>query len=157
LDRQGGPSNMPLYSTSIDIKRPVDEVFAFFTRPANLVQLAPPDFHLELQEGPDVLKLGSRLTWKGRRWGIAQKIIQEVTQFETGKLIFEEQRQGPFARWVNLHHFTASETGALIREEIHFDPPGGLVGLMITADFVRKDLDKLFAFREAKLKELFGA
>ena len=37
--------------------------------------------------GPEVLKLGSRLVWKGRRWGIAQKIIQEVTQFEADKLI----------------------------------------------------------------------
>ena len=37
-----------------------------------------------------------------------------------------------------------------------FDPPGGLLGYMITADSIRKDLQRLLAYRELKLKEIFG-
>jgi ligand-binding SRPBCC domain-containing protein len=145
---------MPLYTVTLNLSRPLDEIFTFFTRPINLLKLAPPELHLELLDGPELMQLGSRLTWKGRRWGFSQKIIQEVTKFESAKLIVEEQKQGPFARWVHAHHFTATEAGTSIREEIHFEPPGGLLGRLISADFIRKDLDKLFAFRETKLREI---
>jgi len=149
-------SNMQQYSTTVEIARPLDEMFAFLSRPTNLARLAPPDFHLELVEGPEVMELGSRLVWKGRRWGIPQKLVQEVTTFVAGKLIVEEQRKGPFPRWIHAHHFAATAAGTQLREDIQFEPPGGIVGLMINADFIRKDLDKMFAFRATKLKELFG-
>lgn len=147
---------MPHYSNTTQIARSLDEIFAFFTAPGNLLKLAPPDLHLELLEGPAALQLGSRLIWKGRRFGFAQKITQEVTSFEYARMFVEEQRQGPFARWVHARHFSASEAGTVVRDEIQFDPPGGLLGRIVTADFIRKDLDKLFAFRETRLRELLA-
>jgi ligand-binding SRPBCC domain-containing protein len=144
------------YTVSLEIAHPLADLFAFLTKPKNLVQLAPPDLHLELLAAPDVLTLGSRLVWKGRRWGISQQIIQEVAAFDREKLIVVEQKQGPFARWVHANHFEATDGGTKIVEEIDFDAPGGLLGFIITADSIRKDLQKLLAFREQKLKEIFG-
>ncbi len=151
-----GGLDMAQHSVTISIAKPVDAVFLFFTMPTNLLKLAPPDLHIELVEGPVILQLGSRVKWKGRRWGVAQTMIQEVTSFEPGKLIVEEQKQGPLAKLIHARHFSASQTGTLIREDIQFEPPGGLLGRLVTADFVRKDLEKLIAFRETKLRELFG-
>ena len=147
---------MPHYTLALEVPRPLAELFAFFTRPTNLVQLAPADLQLQLLSAPDVLVRGARLVWQGRRWGIAQKIIQEVARFEDEKLIVVEQKQGPFARWVHAHHFTATEAGTRIEEKIDFEPPGGLLGRLISADTIRKDLDKLFAYRSARLKERFA-
>lgn len=147
---------MPQVAVTFEISRPIDDVFGFFAKPTNLLKLAPPDLHLELLEAPAILQLGSRLVWRGRRFGVAQKMIQEVTSFELSKLIAEEQKQGPFGRWSLARHFATTEVGTSVREEIHFEPPGGMLGFMVTADFIRKDLDKLLAFRETKLKELFG-
>lgn len=147
---------MPQQSVTISIAKQIDDVFLFFSTPTNLLKLAPPDLHLELVEGPAIMQLGSRLTWKGRRWGVSQKMVQEVVRFESAKLIIEEQKQGPFGRWVVERHFTMIDIGTSVREEILFEPPGGLLGRLVTADFIRRDLDKLFAFREAKLKELFA-
>ena len=147
---------MPHYTITLDIARPIPDLFAFFTRPRNLVQLAPPELHLELLTGPEVLSLGERLVWKGRRWGISQKIIQEVAALDMEKLVVIEQKQGPFARWVHAHHFEESAAGTRIVEKIDFDPPGGLLGRLVSAESIRKDLDKLSLYREKKLKELFG-
>src|SRR4051794_534795 len=97
---------MPQQSVTISIARPIDKVFLFFSKPMNLQKLAPPDFHLELVEGPAIMQLGSRITWKGKRWGVAQKMVQEVTRFESPALLVEEQKQGPFGRWVVERHFT---------------------------------------------------
>ncbi len=145
------------YTVTLEIAHPLAELFAYLTKPKNLVQLAPSDLNLELVTAPDVMVLGSRLVWKGRRWGISQQITQEVAKFERDKLIVVEQKQGPFARWVHANHFEAKGDATRIVEKIDFDPPGGLLGYVLTADKIRKDLEKLLAFREKKLKEIFGS
>jgi ligand-binding SRPBCC domain-containing protein len=146
---------MPHYSSTLEIARPLAELFSFFTKPRNLLQLAPPELSLELLTAPDVLILGARLVWKGKRYGVSQQIIQDVATFDMDKLIIVEQKQGPFKRWIHSHQFLAIDGGTLIYEKIDFEPPGGMLGFMITADSIRKDLDKLFAYRVKKLKELF--
>jgi ligand-binding SRPBCC domain-containing protein len=147
---------MPHYTATIEIARPVGDLFAFFSRPKNLVQLAPADLNLELLTAPEIMAVGSRLTWKGKRYGMSQQIVQEVASFDLDKLIIVEQKEGPFARWVHAHQFAPSGVGTLIVEKIDFEPPGGMLGFLITADGIRKDLEKLFAFRQKKLAELFG-
>jgi len=146
---------MPHYTTTLDIARPLAEMFTFFTTPKNLAQFTPPDLNLTLLTAPDILALGARIVWQGRRRGISQKIIQEVATFDLEKLIIVEQKQGPFARWVQAHHFESSATGTRIVEKIDFDPPGGLLGRMISANAIRGDLEKISAYRDKKLRELF--
>jgi ligand-binding SRPBCC domain-containing protein len=144
------------YTVTVDIAHPLPELFAYLTTPKNLLQLAPPDLSLELLTAPDMLVHGSRLVWKGRRWGVSQQMTHEVTLFESGKILVIEQKQGPFARWVHANHFEARDAGTRIVEKIDFDPPGGLLGYVITADAIRKDLDKITAYRARKIKEIFG-
>ena len=147
---------MPHYTITLEIPHPLPDLFTYLTRPKNLVQLAPPDLNLELLNAPDLMILGSRLVWKGRRWGVSQQITQEVVTFERDKLIIVEQQQGPLKRWVHANHFEATGTGTRIVEKIEFEPPGGLLGFVVTADAIRKELEKLLAYREKKLKEIFG-
>ncbi len=147
---------MPHYTNTLEIARPLAEMFAFFARPRNLLQFTPPDMNLELMSGPEILELGSRLVWKGRRWGISQQITQQVATFEKDKLIVVEQKQGPFSQWVQAHHFELADAGMRIIEKIDFTPPGGLLGFAISAESIRKELEKVSAFRAIKLRELFG-
>ena len=51
--------------------------------------------YVPLVEGPEQLSLGSRITVQGRRWGIPQRIVSEVTAFEPNVRFVDEQRQGP--------------------------------------------------------------
>jgi ligand-binding SRPBCC domain-containing protein len=146
---------MPHYTVTLEIARPLPDMFAFFTKPRNLLQFSPPDYNLELVTGPEVLALGERLVWQGRRWGIAQKLIQEVATFDIDKLIIVEQKQGPFKRWVQAHHFEPSGAGTRIIEKIDFDPPGGMLGFVVTANSIRKELDNVTAYRAKKLAEIF--
>ena len=75
-------------------------------------------------------------------------------RFHAGIVV--EQKKGPLARWIHTNHFEATEAGTKILEKIEYDPPGGLLGYMVTADAIRKELVKLLAYREVKLKEIFG-
>jgi len=147
---------MAHYTVTLEIARPVAELFAYLTRPKNLVQLAPAEMNLELVIAPEVLALGERIVWTGRRWGISQKIIQEVTVFEVEKRIAVEQKQGPFAHWTHGSHFEAIDAGTRITEDIDFAPPGGILGRLIAGDAIRKEFDQLVAHREKKLREIFA-
>ena len=147
---------MPHYTTTLEIPHPLPELFTYLTRPKNLAQLAPPDLNLELVTAPEIMILGSQLVWKGRRWGVSQQITQEVATFDRDKLIVVEQKQGPLKRWIHANHFEAIAAGTRIVEKIEYEPPGGLLGYVVTADAIRKELEKMLAFREKKLKEIFG-
>jgi ligand-binding SRPBCC domain-containing protein len=88
--------------------------------------------------------------------GIPQRLESEVTVFEPDVLFADEQRAGPFRKWVHSHRFEAVDGGTRVRDEIEFEPPGGLLGLVVTAAFIQRDLERAFAYRRQKLEELLG-
>jgi ligand-binding SRPBCC domain-containing protein len=147
---------MARFERTTRFARPVAEVFDFFAQPANLVRVSPPELHMQLVEGPERLALGSRLVLKGRRWGIPQRIVSEVTAFEPGVSFVDEQREGPFGKWAHTHRFAADDDGTCVQDQIEFEPPGGLLGFVITEGWIRSDLEWVFGYREKKLRELLG-
>jgi ligand-binding SRPBCC domain-containing protein len=147
---------MPSLIATVDLPRPTQELFDYLARSANLAALAPPELRLQLVAGPERLQLGTLLHWKARRMGISQSIINEVTLFEEGVRIGEEQRSGPFRRWTMTHRFEATAGGSILTSEVNYEPPGGMLGLLVTAEVIRKDLEKLFAYRAKRLAELFA-
>jgi len=149
---------MPRVERTETYPAPPAQAFALFRRPAERVRMAPPDLHLELEEGPDDLKLGSRVTVRGRRWGLTQRMTTEVTAFEDGVRIVEEQRQGPFRAWKHTQRFEAAPDGGVhIIDEIEFEPPGGMLGRLATADAIRAELEAAFAYRGKRLTRLLAA
>ncbi len=119
--------------------------------------LAPPELHLRLEEAPDELRLGSRLMVRGRRWGVTQRMVSEITAFEEGTLIVEEQRQGPFRSWKHTQRFAPSvEGGVCITDVIEYEPPGGVLGRLATVETIRRELERAFAYRRERLAELLG-
>jgi ligand-binding SRPBCC domain-containing protein len=147
---------MPVFESSQLIARPIEEVFAFFRAPANLVMLSPGELHLRVVEGPVLIELGSRLVLKGRRWGIPQRMVSEITAFEVPFTFTDTQIEGPLRRWVHAHRFGSVAGGTQISDRIEYEPPGGMLGFMVTASRLERDLRWIFEYRSQKLIELFG-
>jgi ligand-binding SRPBCC domain-containing protein len=147
---------MPVFEASRNYPRFVQEVFDFFRQPANLVRVSPPELHMRLAEGPERLQLGSRITLLGRRWGVPQRVVSEVTAYELDVFFVDEQRHGPFRKWIHTHRFEAIPGGTRVVDRIEFEPPGGMLGLMVTAASIERDLQWVFEFRSGKLKEILG-
>jgi ligand-binding SRPBCC domain-containing protein len=149
---------MPRFETSQDFAAAVERVFDVFSRPANLLRVMPPDLHLRVLEAPERLELGSRVTVQGRRWGLGQRVTSEVTAFEAGVGFVQEQVSGPFRRWVHAHRFEAlPDGGTRVSEAIDFEPPGGVLGLQLTAAVVERELLRVFAHRKDRWAELLGS
>jgi ligand-binding SRPBCC domain-containing protein len=147
---------MPHFDAEQTVPRPPAEVFDFFLDPANLVRVSPPELHMRLVEAPSRLQLGSVIVLRGRRWGIPQRVVSEVTALEPGVSFVDSQRQGPFARWVHTHRFEPTDGGTRILDHIEYEPPGGLLGLIVKAHTIERDLQWVYGYRSQKLKELLG-
>ena len=72
-----------------------------------------------------------------------------------GKLLIEEQRAGPFRQWKHEYRFEAcGENNTQLTDEVTFEPPGGMLGLIVTTAFVQRELTAFFHFRNRRLLEL---
>ncbi len=137
--------------------QPVAQVFDVLRRPANRVRLAPPALAMQLLAGPDCLEKNSRLTLQVRRAGLAQTIELEVTDLVPNTSLTEVQVRGPFRSWRQHYHVAATPNGGTcLTETIDFEPPGGLLGLLVSAAVIERDLRELYAQREPLLRQLLA-
>ena len=145
---------MPVFEASTPLLCSTAVLFDFLTRPANLIAVSPPELRLKLASGPEVLTLGTILTITARRWGFTQRFITEVTHFEAGRYFVEEQRHGPFRKMTHHHRVEAEGSTARMVDRVEYEPPGGPLGLLLTAARIEQEMAELYAFRVAKFKEM---
>ena len=132
-----------------------DRLFAFFLRPANVVAVAPPEMGLQLLEAPEVIEVGSRIVVRARRWGLSTRIVTEVVEVARPELLVEEQRQGPFARWRHERRLVAVAAGeTAVTERMDYEPPGGLLGLTLTARAIEEQLAQAFEYRTVRMTQM---
>ena len=148
---------MPTFQNQVILPCSPAEVFDFLRTPANRIRLAPPDSPLELLEGPALLEPGSRTTWKLRSYGFSQMVKLEVTACEPPTRLIEEQREGPLRRWVQTVTVTPAPEGAAVHDQIDYEPPGGMLGFLVTAAKIEEALAITFTWRDQKLREQFSS
>jgi ligand-binding SRPBCC domain-containing protein len=151
-----GTAAMPVFESSQVFPLALEEVFDFFIQPANLVKVSPPELSMKLTGGPERLALGSCVTLDGRRWGIAQRIVSEVIDFQPGVTFTDAQTKGPFRKWVHRHTFATVPGGTEVKDRIEYEPPGGMLGLVATVTRIDADLKWVFGFRQKQLARLLG-
>jgi ligand-binding SRPBCC domain-containing protein len=131
------------------------ELFALLTTPATLAQFSPLGMSLKLVEGPEVVHAGCAVTWQVKRWGLSHRIVVEATALERDSFVAWEQRQGPLKKMVHTQRFDKDTEGVRLEDCIAFEPPGGILGLTVTAAVVAKELLEGLAHRNELLERKF--
>jgi ligand-binding SRPBCC domain-containing protein len=148
---------MPRFVATVDLSAPVAQVFAFLCKPANLLRVSPPGLQLQLEAAPETLHLGARLTLVSRRWGLRYRSVTEVIAFTPDSSYVEEQKEGAFRQWRHTHDFQATpDSGTRVTDTIEYEPPGGMLGLLMTAAAVERELKEFFRYRNERLAETVG-
>ena len=148
---------MPRFVATVDVSAQLPCVFDFFRKPANLVRVTPPGLRVQLEDAPDELQLGSRVALVSRRWGLRYRGVTEVTAFAPDAFFIEEQKEGAFRHWLHAHRFAATPDGCTrVTDEIDYEPPGGLLGLLLTPAAVERELHDYFRHRNERLAEILG-
>jgi ligand-binding SRPBCC domain-containing protein len=146
---------MSTFSHALTLAAKAEEVFEFLRVPKHRLQLMPPEWPLELIEGPALLDMGTKATWKVTRFGMSQILVYEVTVCEPPHRLVEEQRQGPFRRWVQSTSCRQVREGAFLQDEIDYERPGGMLGLLLTQAKIEESLAKTFEWRDRQLRMVF--
>jgi ligand-binding SRPBCC domain-containing protein len=147
---------MPVFEHLTNLPHQPSVVFDFLLQPANLPRVMPPEFQFSLIEGPDRLSLGAKIIVLTRRWGYSQRITSEVTALEPDQLLEDIQRDGPFKKWEHRHILERTPEGTRMTDRIEFQPPGGLIGMLLKESTIVAELEEVFAYRDQQFQVLLG-
>jgi ligand-binding SRPBCC domain-containing protein len=149
-----------IYTLEISQQLPVDikTAWAFFSSPDNLATITPREMgFIQTSAKGQKMHTGQIITYKiGILPGIKTNWVTEITHVVEDSYFVDEQRFGPYAMWHHQHFFSESENGTEVTDRVSYKLPLGFLGYFAHAFFVRKQLQKIFAFRFEKLKEIFG-
>ncbi len=132
-----------------------DEIFCFFADAGNLEVLTPPWLGFRvLTPQPITMQAGTLIDYKLRVHGLPLKWRSEITTWEPPAGFVDEQRRGPYRKWIHQHHFEERDNGTLCQDFVRYSVFGGV---LVNSLLVRRDIEKIFAFRTAQLRKLFGS
>ncbi len=133
------------------VAAPRDEVFRFFSDATNLQAITPPWLHFKvLTPSPISIQRGTRIDYRLRLHGLPLSWQSEITEWDPPHRFVDEQRRGPYTRWVHTHTFVEERNGTSIRDAVDFEVPFALFANW----FVLRDVRAIFAFRRATLDAL---
>ena len=147
---------MPDFSidSSVTLRRPLGEVFEFFSKAENLGLLTPGWLRFQIVSPlPIEMKVGAIIEYRIRLYGVPMKWISEITEWDPPHLFEDTQIRGPYRKWVHRHTFRETNEGTVATDHVQYRVLGGSV---VNKLFIEGQVRRIFAYRKAKLKEIFG-
>jgi ligand-binding SRPBCC domain-containing protein len=136
---------------------PISEAWTFFSAPQNLSRITPDWLGFTIRSGAEKkMYQGQIITyWITPFPGIRSSWVTEITHVNEPNFFVDEQRLGPYAFWHHQHSFEAAGEATLIRDEVNYAVPLGLIGTIIDLFWINKRVNSIFDYRYKVLKELF--
>ena len=136
------------------IKAAPERVFAFHELPDAIERLIPPWENAKIIQKADISQIGSQAIIEQKIFGlIPSRWIAEHTKYEPPEMFEDVQISGPFAKWRHQHIVLPHESGAILRDEIEYEPPFSVFGKIAAPFLVEPKLNKMFEYRHEVTRE----
>lgn len=130
------------------IRASPERVFAFHERPDALRLLTPTWEQARVVQAARISEVGSRAIVEAPVLGpFKTRWVAEHTRYEPPHLFEDVQISGPFRKWRHRHIVSPHSAGAILRDEIDYEPPLWFIGQLAASVFIERRLRKLFDFR----------
>lgn len=144
-----------IYTSTLEIPLPRDQVFAFFANAENLERITPPQLGFKiLTPTPIEMKPGALIDYRISLHGIPMTWRTEITSWDPPFEFVDTQLKGPYKQWIHRHGFTETGTGTMIEDEVRyrlpFEPLGDVARL-----FVEREIKAIFDYRQKTVEEVF--
>lgn len=97
-----------------------------------------------------ISEVGSEAIVETRILGVLPaRWVARHTAYDPPRMFEDVQVSGPFRFWRHRHLITPHADGALLRDEIEYEPPFGFVGQLVEPLLITPRLKKLFDYRHA--------
>ena len=141
--------------TDLWLPHPRAEVFSFFGDARNLETLTPAWLKFEvLTPAPIVMRPGTLIDYRISVHGLPIRWRTEIAEWDPPRRFVDVQLQGPYTLWHHTHTFEERNGGTLCLDQVRYRPRGGALVHWL---FVRRDLERIFQYRQQRLQELFAS
>ena len=138
------------------VPRRLDEVFAFFSQAENLEAITPEWLRFKvLRVHPKPVQQGTLIDYKLRLRGISLRWTSRIVEWEPPHKFVDLQVRGPYKLWHHTHRFAAEGESTRIADEVLYELPLGVLGRLAHWVMARRDVEKIFDYRAAKIRSLF--
>ena len=127
----------------------LDDVFGFFADAFNLEAITPPWLRFRVvTPGPIAMGAGTVIEYRLVLHRVPVRWLTRIEIWEPGRRFVDVQIEGPYRAWRHTHSFAARDGDTLMRDTVRYALPWGPIGRLAHAAFVRRDLDRIFDFRD---------
>ncbi len=136
-----------------------EQCWDFFSNPRNLAKITPPDLGFMVKsELPSRIHAGLMIEYRvSPLFGWPMTWLTEITQVREGEYFVDEQRVGPYALWHHEHRFEDIGDGSIeMTDKVTYMLPFSPFSEILHPLVVKPQLDKIFAYREKVVSQLFG-
>ena len=131
-----------------------ERVFAFHELPDALVRLTPPWKSARVVRAAQSLRPGERAVVETRVLGLFPVRWEALhTVYDPPRMFEDVQTRGPFRSWRHRHVVLPHGRGAILRDEVEYEPPLGPLGRMAAPLLIVPRLRRLFDYRHQVTKE----
>lgn len=145
--------SIEVFRASVRIERSAEEVFAWHEKPGAFARLIAPWEKIQVISSEPGLNDGTRVILKtrtGPRWDHWEV---EHRDYQPGRQFRDVALAGPFPVWDHLHRVEPiTARSCVLIDEIRYRLPGGILGKTLGGGYVRRRLEKTFAYRHAQTK-----
>lgn len=133
------------------VRAPLDRTFAFFADAANLDALTPPWLRFRIVTPMPVrMQAGAEIDYQITLRGIRIPWRSRIEVWEPGRRFVDTQVFGPYRWWRHDHCFAPAAGGTWVVDHVEYVPRLR----WLTAAMVRRDLERIFAYRQSALERI---
>lgn len=136
----------------------IDQAWDFFSSAGNLAMITPPemDFKILTQLNDEEVYEGMLIDYTVKPLlGIPLRWQTGIFKVNKPDSFSDRQLKGPYRIWEHTHSFIQKENGVLMKDEIRYQLPLGIIGRLAHAIFIKKKVESIFSFRGKALNKIF--
>jgi ligand-binding SRPBCC domain-containing protein len=136
------------------IEASAEEVFQWHAEPSALERLTPPWEPVEVEQRAPGIRDGDRGILGVRIGPFRVRWIFQHYGYIEGRQFRDTQISGPFKQWDHTHKMMPDGPAACwLEDSVVYELPLGILGRVLGGWFVRRKLNKLFAYRHEATKK----
>ena len=136
------------------IRTTPEQLFAFHELPDAFTRLMPPWEKSRVIESAPNLRVGSRAVVDAYiAPGISIRFESLHTAYDPPRSFEDQQVRGPFQSWHHRHIVEPHPDGAMLIDDIEYEPPLGFLGRLFGRVIIERRLRRLFDYRHRVTRE----
>ena len=102
------------------------------------------------------MEAGAVFDYRIRWLGVPLRWRAFIREYDPPFRFIDVQVRGPYSRWEHRHLFLSEAGGTWIEDHVRYRLPLGPIGRAAHAVLVRRQLEKIWLFRDRAIAERFG-